>query len=272
MARFSRFSRKPRFSRKRRGNQGTWFPINGTVWNTEGSFFYDASSTYQIDSIQVDKGNGTSEIVDPITQDYSANAGTAGGLLIAEQPSLRDYVEGNDYILKRLVGNCLVVATGPNPQTPIFSPANQWTHVQVSAGFFVARAGDADVTLPDLTFDEIDSLNGANIQNPWIWRRTWILSNPANQFVYGTTPSLSTFAYSTYTNAAFAQGSDHHFDTKSRRRIRREERLWFSLNAIGWDGNRAVVLGQETEQPGLKVNLDIRLFGKMVKGKNASTF
>lgn len=259
--------RRFRGIRRKRGNQGTWFPINGVIWNAEGDSYYDASVSDTSVAVSPSKALGPTNFVTPVTADYSFNKGQAGGFAIEQQPSLRDYVEGNDYILKRLVGEVnFFVEADSGSETP-WSSANYWKYIQIVAAFFVARTNDTDQTLPDLTTDEFDPLGGTNIQNPWIWRRSWILANPNN---LQTTVS-GQIVDETSSNRSYASINGTHFDTKSRRRIRREERLWFTYSAIGWDGVRDEVNGQSS-QPYVNLNLDVRLFGKMVKGKNSSAF
>lgn len=279
--RYSRFPRKRRFRR----NKGTWFPVNGDVWVGEGASYYDASASAWVPNVPIAKDEGPYNLVFPVTQDYTFNASQYDAANPQANPSLRDYVEGQDYILHSLVGNCFVTCSSPwniNSER-VYDRTETWQFIQVTAGFFVARASDADPSLPDLTKDEVDPQCGLNIQDPWIWRRQWILANPSGMQSYpqlvGDVPApaggtkIYTEPRSTTTdNWQYPALTGPHFHTKSRRRVRREERLWFSLSAMGWDGNQTDVSQPAEAQPGFKFALDVRLFGKMVKGRNASTF
>lgn len=260
--RFSRFSRKPRFRRK--GSRGTWFPVNGESWNAGETSWYDASANWTSAFLDVDKGNGPVQWIIPIVPDSTKFISD-----LSTSQTLRDYVEGQDWLLKSLVGNIHIFGI-KSGNTTAFNPSSWWTHIQVAAGFFVARASDSQTgqQFPDLQTPEYDPLNGNNIQDPWIWRRNWIIDNPANivQIETGHTSD-----YSVVSNRDYADTNGPFFQTKSARRIRREERLWFTLSAIGWDGERAFVDGAEF-QPSVKANLDVRVFGKMVRAKNASAF
>jgi len=256
--------------RRKRVKQGTWFPIAGDSWSDGESFTWNEASITDITgNVGTHRYNGVELSVHPITQDYTIDPAGSAGENVNLRPTLRDFTEGQDYLLKRLVGNIVIFTElGANAQGN-FAPTDQWTHVQVGAGFFVARAQDADQSLPDLTQDEIDPLGAQNIQNSWIWRRTWILDNPQNDFIINTNQR---FSWDQSSNRQFSDLVGPHFDTKSRRRIKREERLWFALGAIGWDGARGAVGGQVADQPFLKYNLDVRLFGKMMPGRTSSTF
>lgn len=270
-----RRKRRIRGIRRKRGSRGTWFPIEGVSWlGGEGDDYYDASISDALDEVPGQKNQGPSLAVHPVTQDYTQQPALSAGESVNTRPTLRDFTEGQDYLLKSLVGNLTCVIKS-NQGSETFNPGNFWTHVQVAAGFFVARAQDNDQSLPDLSLDEVDPLAQKNIQNSWIWRRSWILDNPANGFVYGSSNEngdpFTVFSYNVPENRFFAQEQSPHFQTKSRRRIKREERLWFVISSIGWDGQRGSV-SATTNQPFVAFNLDVRLFGKMMRGRASSTF
>lgn len=263
--RVKRQFRRFRGNRRIRGNQGTWFPILGSSWSSEGGTYYDVSTHGFLVTLN-DKSAGPVQFTVPITRDYTPR-NQASSTPIEEQPSLRDFTEGQDYILKRIVGQCAVfINSGQNKNDP-FDPDNFWRYVKVTAGFYVARASDDDQTLPDLTLPESDPSDSRNSQNPWIWRRNWILANPANNETVATGVNVED-ELSTNRNMDALIGPS--IDTKSKRRVRREQRLWFTASAIGWDGVRGTVIS--TAQPTVDIDLDVRVFGKMVKAKNVSAF
>jgi len=163
-----RRKRQFRRSRRIRGSRGTWFPIIGTAWlgGEEGNF-YDCSVTDANDSVEPDRALGPSVSVHPVTQDYTQQPALSSGESVDLRPSLRDFTEGQDYLLKSLVGQIVVIADNPDAVDPITVPFRnylQWTHLQVAAGFFVARAQDDDQSLPDLWLAEPDPWQAKNIQ------------------------------------------------------------------------------------------------------------
>lgn len=253
--------------RRKRGNKGIWFPVNGEVITDGETSWWDASSSEVIGPVPSDRTDGPVQWVFPLTTDISQQLGPTPPPAGA---SLRDFVEGQDWLLKTLVGNCTVLV-GPSLETTAFLPTVHWPHVQVAAGIFVARAQDEAQQFPDLLFSEIDVLNGANMQDPWVFRRTWLLDNPANLYPIGTNPG-NVFGYETASNRELTDPQGPFIHTKSVRRIRREERLWMAVSAIGWDADRISTSGSENDQCYVKVNVDLRIFGKMMRGKNASTF
>ena len=62
--------------------------------------------------------------------------------------------------------------------------------------------------------------------------------------------------------------SGPHIDSKVKRRILREQRLFFALTAVGWDGERREVQSLGPSQGEIHAYLDLRIFGKMMRGKN----
>ena len=138
--------------------------------------------------------------------------------------------KGQSWLLKRLVGNifCQYVNADGNSD-----PSQFWRQALVTAGFFVSRNIDSIQGEPDLDYDEYDPMFLDNITNPWIWRRSWILSNPEGNVVRDDFP----IANSNYVGDA----SGPHMGSKVKRRILREQRLFFALTAVGWDGERREV-------------------------------
>ena len=165
---------------------GTWFPTLGTEWAADGGglSWFDAGFTLNTLSLNENKANGSNGVVIPVTKDFtqlpSSNFGTITGA------GLRDEVEGQSWLLKRLVGNifCQYVNADGNSD-----PSQFWRQALVTAGFFVSRNIDSIQGEPDLDYDEYDPMFLDNITNPWIWRRSWILSNPEGNVVRDDFPS-----------------------------------------------------------------------------------
>lgn len=274
MARFSRRPRFRRFSRKRRVSQGTWFPTNGTFWIGDNEEYWDASIQDVVGPVPTSHDVGPAVAVYSLTADYTQSALGIQNQQVNARPSLRDFTEGQDWMLKRLVGN-LVVQVNPVLGDFNFSISSYWTQVRVGAGFFVARALDEDQSSPDLTGDEIDPLGGKNIQNSWIWRRTWILDNPNAIIPINVGSSVaSNLEFEVASNREMDAVNGPHFDTKSKRRIKREERLWFAISAmgVGVTAQTPDVGGLANLQPAASWWLDYRIFGKMMRGKTSATF
>lgn len=237
-----------------RRSRGLWLPTLGTQWLEGESVYYDASFTFNTQPVEDDKSLGPVQEYRALVPDFTFPNNTAN---IAA--SLHDRTQGNEWKLDRIVGGCHVHAKESD------IAAGAWDYIQVSAGIFVARAEDDDNSAPDLYQDEYDPLNRQNIQNSWAWRKTWILANPSGTAVLRDDFPLSNINYSSPMMSA-------EVNVKAKRRIRREQRLWFTISAIGWEGTQ-VVKNQGIAGPFAEGVLDIRIFGKMIQNPTgASTF
>lgn len=244
--------------RRKRTRKYTWMPILGGLGTPAGasgentSFFADELVPF---------ANGTvAQYVTPIVPDETEQPDPA----LAGSQSLRDLTEGQDWFLKRIVGKLQIACS----QSGADAFPTAWPNVIVGAAFFVARANDDNPNELDMTSDEVDPLNAFNTRQPWIWRRTWILSN-LGQASGGAT----NVHYGPMDNSQFGSALDGpHIDAKTARRIRKEERLWFTISAIGFDRAPGAPVTVEFEYTTVSFTLDYRILGQMRKSTNRSTF
>jgi len=115
--------------------------------------------------------------------------------------------------------------------------------------------------------------HSSNISEPWVWRRSWILGRSTvapsvvapNALVEGAFPSSNTFGYN-------APNEGTHIDAKVGRRIRKEERLWFSIQA------HPISMRESLNAPDTEFvcqvggYLDIRILGTIVRNSKRSVF
>lgn len=242
--------------RIRRKRRYTWMPTLGGL-ESAGDASYNTSYFNAAITADAPSKGANNLYVTPIIPDYTlwqtGNSPTG--------PSLRDTTEGQDWLLKRIVGKLHIgvaqFAAAPLATTP--------TIIKVAAAFFVARADDADPNIPDLNNDEIDPLGTKNVRQPWIWRRNWVLMNGLS----GTAPQFQTI--SEVNNNGFSVADGPHIDSKVSRRIRREERLWFVINAYGYN-NMFDTFATYDERGDVQFSLDYRVLGAMRRSNNRSTF
>lgn len=262
--------------RRRRGSRYTWMPMLGNVYNNGESTYQVATTRLYLqpraqlsDPPVLDNGSGFgSLVVVPLVPDYTEMPDPANGTSM----TLRDYTEGQDWFLRRIVGK-LVVACATKNNTSV--QTGVWPAVEVTAGFFVARSQDQSEGQIDLATNEYDPQDLRNIRQPWIWRRTWILG--AAEVGVPTTdptqPQLSTLWPNS--NEEFGSlGDGPNVDAKTLRRIRREERLWLALSVLGAgviDASTSVTFGDQA-QPIVQIYADLRCLGAMRRSKNASRF
>lgn len=256
----ARKRRITRFSRKRRKARSTWFPTIGTIWSNQDQSYYDSTFTTRLSAVPSDLVFGPQVEVFPVTPDQTAlpteqQATDAAGFSF----TLRDIVEGQSWMLDRIVGNIFLRCDVNASELP---PTDAWAQIKATVGFFIARSSDTDQGVPDMELNAFDPAATDNIGNPWIWRNSWILANPQSTVV---APALG---ISNNWNSPDWTGP--RIDSKVKRRIRREHRLWMAVAAMGWDGTRGFVAGET--QPQLTVSADLRILGHLVRQINTSSF
>lgn len=253
-------------------------------------------------------GTGLAEGTDSVVGvqtflDVPANATTTGKIFPvtyddpsddAEQSNesqLTDFI-GQEYILDSLLGHWFVARRSQG--TPGNSPHDSKATL-VTAGFFVARSTDDDAQTTDSQPIGADGLGqiranysplSANtVREPWIWRRAWILGTPTVKDVSsggdltitygsGTNP---TQAYGQFysdsfpaSNVAYGSVSDGpRVQTKTRRRVRQDERLWGIITCCNWPLDQTLV---GTNQVEICSYVQVRAIGRLVKSHNRSAF
>jgi len=173
--------------------------------------------------------------------------------------------QNNDYVIKRIVGKCFVNFEAGGATA---NPA-----AIVTAGIFVARAGDADdvagaenfpIGAAGLGAQAVDNYSpnrAETIREPWIWRRQWILGNPSIPAGVGGQNYPST-------SAGYGSVADGpHIDAKTGRRVGSDERLFFVLSSRNYPvniaGDAAIFI---------RCWLDYRVLGAMRRTKARSAF
>jgi len=261
--------------RRKRKTRGTWLPLLGTAIGEGGEDGIALTTQLAVD---VPTGGGEGLGIVPLTFDYPQ-----------EYPDLNttsdtlSEIAGSEYIIKRILGSCIVAATIPyNAGTDVGNDA-----IMVSAGFFVARAGaqsqgplgaeapigyGADTNLADQ--EQYSPGHAATVREPWMWRRTWVLGNQRKAWFYNTSSSTGYnnpggLMMLPQTNAEMPLALGPGVDIKSRRRVKLDERLFFAVAA------RGMPLGQGAQgdpDPFAYVLLTIRMFGTLVKAKGSGAF
>lgn len=243
--------------RKRRSSRVTWFPNTGAQFlgNRFISLNFNQLVPELSDGTPVAQGN-TSLFCIPITRDYTKQA-QAG----STDASLRDYVEGQDWALKRIVGSIFV-----NIQGSAQTAAVAWPRVLVTCGLLIARAEEVSQAATDLDDGEIDPQAVDNIDNPWIWRRTWYLANPLS------TTSLEIAGMPSCNMLYGGNMSGPFIDSKVSRRVTKEHRLFFAGSIFGASQSGLTVSGTKIQQVTANVWSDFRILGSMRKARNVSSF
>jgi len=252
--------------RRRRRPAGTWFPVPGIEAND------NVLSAGQNISLTV-PGNGTPVTsVIPLTFDEPTEGADVGlGTPLVS-------ILGDEYFLRRIVGKVHAYIRSAASVAGDFD--NFQGAILLTCGFFVARAGDFqdDNAVPiggHLTRDySPDQPN--TIREPWIWRRSWVLSDP-NLKVIASTLSADALSVAAAGALAFPTSTDGygsvldgpHIDAKTKRRVTSDDRLWFASDAKAFPVGTS---GSTTLTSALRIHLDYRIFGSLRKARNRGVF
>lgn len=263
---------------RRRRNRGTWFPnIGQAIDNDLFPNEHVAGRTFGIvlDSHRIET------VILPLTFDVPFE----GDSVTPDVYNLADIL-GSEYVLQRIVGKCYMsrlstIASNGRDGNPA---------ILCAAGFFVARAGDTHTasgenqpigsTTEAEKRENYSPLETDTIREPWIWRRTWILGNSGagvvnNPQLGGTSTNapadLAEVGNYPSSTAHFGSVMDGpHIDSRVKRRISQDDRLWFAVSVTTWPlASPLVFLGNTLLLNGY---LDYRIFGSLRKAKNSSAF
>lgn len=190
-----------------------------------------------------------------------------------DAPALNDVV-GAEYAVERIVGNFFGTAYGEADVNNV-PPA-----ILLAFGIFVARASGDDETIPagaeatvDISSRNFNPLDLGTIREPWMFRRTWCLGiNPVFPAGGAGRTTTQTAAWGNFPSNTGQYGhlrNGPHFDVKSKRRIRQDERLWGVVAACS-----APILWPQGASGGYRVEamIDYRILGALRRAKNRSNF
>jgi len=178
-------------------------------------------------------------------------------------PTLSDF-EGSAYRLRRIVGKCFTSCAQSEPAGSGITPVVFY----LTAGFIVLRVDP--LTGEPANEAQADAFynpqNFGSERDPWIWRRTWLISN--NNDAIGSSLAAS-YPTSNVEYGSVADGP--HIDAKTARRVSDEERLFFVAASQGVE---SFGTGQPNNTAAVRWFLDYRLLASMLKNsgnrRNAS--
>lgn len=242
--------------RKRRVSRGAWLPVLPTIFNeNQIGVTFDIFSFFS-EGLENGERIGCQAI--PLVIDETITPDVASGQAGA---SLRDIVEGQDYVCDRIVGKINAGITTGNE-----AAGDLVTHAIMCAGIAVLPVADNAQETPALSIDDYDPLLADNCMAPWMWRRTWFVST--NDFGAYTPPV--NWPWYPSNSAWYGDGmSGDHVDTKGvKRRITKEQRLFLVGAAYQINGST----NEELFSNALTFTYDLRLHGSLRKTHNRSTF
>lgn len=194
----------------------------------------------------------SSVFIAPVVKDEPV--GTASGGITSLDTSLAD-LEGSAYRLRRVVGKIWVQTA----QQTIINDSP--IHFIVTAGLMVLRTGPTGDIITGAATDYAPATLD-NLRDPWIWRRSWGISDLAQMAARNVAVPDSEVNFGWNGNNAF-YGSvmdGPHVDAKTARVISDEERLFLVVGATPVPGGS----GQETNG-NINVIWDLRVLASMRK-------
>lgn len=230
--------------RRRRKSGGAWLPVNPTFVGDSsfGRTYYDFQDAF----------SGTSEVGDfvqravPLTLDETPEQDTSLTY------TLSDYVQGQEYVLERVVGSVFVKLSQNSDQDV--------TNI-LACGALAILPTQEGADQPDLPPEEWNPFFAQNAQQPWIWRRVWQLQN--NEFSGNQFQNAVPASNMNYNSVA----DGPHIDTRgAKRRVRKEQRLYIVCASVvlgAQDGNTVT---------SVRWTYDLRMFGAMRRASGRSAF
>lgn len=206
--------------------------------------------------------------------------------------SLADNI-GSEYFLKRIVGKVWISTTaeiGNSGQTVLAQ--SDLPSILVTCGFFIApelpqTTGSGAQGVPVGPADFYNPQLVGAIQQPWIWRRSWIFTAGGSESGFPYLPPAggvgnnigvgngSIFGSSSFPSNNVRYGSvldGPHIDAKTARRVRQHERLFFCSFGHSIPEGRDFVTEGNFQSVHFRVTLDVRCLGALRRAHNKSSF
>jgi len=245
------------FKRKRRPRV-VWLPVLGTNYSTDSED--DSWGNGIADTIEVSGTTGKIVTqVQAVTFDYSDEASFEMGTY---ERSLHTLVTGNAYRLRRIVGKFFCSAV------PVNNALAALPSIEVAAGFMVNRTDPSgNLLLSAADQEEAGPLAQDGAEDPWIWRRKWLLTAMPKAAAFAATSIANIASLNTLlgfqgqfpqTNVEYGSVADGpHIDQKTARVISSQERLYF------WVQSRCVNPLSTVNNATLLWSLDLRLLASL---------
>jgi len=213
------------FRRRRRRTRVQWMPNPGTGTVDINDTNIGAQNS-GADFRTTTSNNAPTTILLPLVVDNPVQTVEAGAPMSVWQSQGLNQTQRLNWRLRRIVGKlfCSAGFTVPDPQNNTAPDA-----VLVQAGIIVRRVDDENGQ-PVVNTQDVANID--NNDDPWIWRRDWILSRgTSGRDNFGgvaiNTDGLQNFPQ---TNAGYGSVKDGpHIDQKTNRVIGQEERLFLNI-------------------------------------------
>lgn len=261
MARFRRRRNKPRVQ---------WLPNTGSLLDSAVTPWEQSSFVKSFATMAFGPGNPSTLVEIPLVLDNPpevTGSGIQAGNLVQLQARGLDTEEERGYRLRRIVGD-IHVACAPATDTAGSVPGI----LSVTASLIIRRVdsftGTSVITgLQDTLNDVI-----GNIDDPFIWRRNWLIRVPTQFLTAGTstilplppaTDNTRSFAseYNNHNNYGTGANNTCSVDQKTARRVATEERLFLDVCFTHFGSDLTVT--QDTFSVNHMIHFDYRVLGSV---------
>lgn len=235
---------------KRKKRRYTWFPGLGQFRAVQGgNQELQNFTTFTLTPI-----DGPAQAVFPIAADEGEDEDSG-----EEASSFLNDSLGQDYFIERVVGkffcHCGVVETPPE--------GDAIGTMLVTAGIFVGpkAPGAPGQALGASSPDTYSPLLAMNVDQPWMWRNTWLIGNP------GKTLTSGLFGGIPVSNVTGHGEAGPHLDIRSVRRVHKNERLFLAVSA-----EQAYPFESAVNIPTVQISYDLRILGALRRARNESNY
>jgi len=263
------------FRRRRRRSRLSWFPPIGTPFAIDGQNRETGLVTFRVDAL----ASGDFNFIEfPLTFDSSQERLLEPVLNVTM--SLSDLMN-TGWRCRRVVGKIhAAFFPGNLPDTNAFEGLTDAVPACVfSAGLMVRKVGADN----DVLAQNVNLLDRDDYDDPWIWRRTWVLGQNFRHQLTSGAPLSSAAEFSTIVGARtnqnqvgfafFPQSNAHygsvmdgpHVDAKTNRIIGPEDRLFLHFATKAMPIQPQVQYATDSSVVGV---YDLRLLGSIQKATN----
>lgn len=221
---------------KRRRSRVQWLPNTGTAIDNGLNAIDQGAFALSLGTINFSAGNPTTVVEIPLVLDNPSEADEVATGLAVRQTRALDEEQSFGYKLRRVVGSLFVGVRAASSTTGTVPSA-----VLVQAGLIIRRVDSNGLSLAgSVSIGDINPGSLANNEDPWIWRRDWLLG-PINKLLNAGSSELlpapdATDPFNLWANVLpetnhFTTGPNgtSTLDTKIARRVGKEERLFLDV-------------------------------------------
>lgn len=220
---------------KRRKPRVQWLPNTGSPVDGGLNAIDQSAAIMSLGTINFSAGNPTTVVEVPLVLDNPSEADEVATGLAVRQTRALDEEQSFGYRLRRIVGSLFIGVRAASSTANTVPSA-----VLVQAGLIVRRVDTNGLSLAGASVGPINPGSLANNEDPWIWRRDWLLG-PINKLLSAGTSTLlpvpdPTDPFNLWANVL---PETNHFttgpngtctvDTKIARRLGKEERLFLDV-------------------------------------------